>query len=158
MIMEDVKEEINNSFKDIQENTSKLVKELNKTNQDRKMYVETLKKMNARGHNSGNRKARKEVRSHRCKNHQQNARDRRENLRCRRRHRKHGHNSQRKCEMQKDTNPNIQEIQDTMRRPNLRKIGVNEKENVQLKGPENIFNKITEENFSKLKKEMPINI
>ena len=60
--------------------------------------------------------------------------------------------------MQKDTNPNIQEIQDTMRRPNLRKIGVNEKENVQLKGPENIFNKIIKENFPNLKKEMPMNI
>ena len=53
---------------------------------------------------------------------------------------------------------NIQEIQDTMRRPNLRIIGVDENEAFQLKGPANIFNKITEENFSKLKKEMPINI
>jgi hypothetical protein len=38
---------------------------------------------------------------------------------------------------------NIQEIQDTMRRPNL---------------PANIFNKIIEENFPYLKKEMPMNI
>jgi hypothetical protein len=53
---------------------------------------------------------------------------------------------------------NIQKIQDTMRRPNLRKIGIDEKEDFQLKGPVNIFNKITEENFFNLKKEMPMNI
>ena len=53
---------------------------------------------------------------------------------------------------------NIQEIQDTMRRPNLRIIGVDENEDFQLKGPANIFNKIIEENFPYLKKEMPMNI
>jgi hypothetical protein len=53
---------------------------------------------------------------------------------------------------------NIQEIQDTMRRPNFRIIGINENEDFQLKGPANIFNKITEENFPNLKKEMPMNI
>ena len=53
---------------------------------------------------------------------------------------------------------NIQEIQDTMRRPNLRIIGVDENEDFQLKGPANIFNKIIEENFPNLKKEMPMNI
>ena len=52
---------------------------------------------------------------------------------------------------------NIQEIQDTMRRPNLQIIGIDEKEDFQLKGPANIFNKIIEENPN-LKKEMPMNI
>ena len=47
---------------------------------------------------------------------------------------------------------NIQEIQDTMRRPNLRIIGVDENEDFQLKGPANIFNKIIEENFPNLKR------
>jgi uncharacterized coiled-coil protein SlyX len=42
---------------------------------------------------------------------------------------------------------NIQEIQDTMRRTNLRIIGLEESEDSQLKGPVNIFNKIIEENF-----------
>ena len=50
---------------------------------------------------------------------------------------------------------NIQEIQDTMRRQNL---GVDENEDFQLKGPANIFNKIIEENFPNLNKEMPMNI
>jgi hypothetical protein len=53
---------------------------------------------------------------------------------------------------------NIQEILDTMRRPNLRIIVIKESEDSQLKGPENIFNQIIEENFPNLKKEMPINI
>jgi chromosome segregation ATPase len=52
---------------------------------------------------------------------------------------------------------NIQEMQDTMRRPNLRIIGVDENEDLQIKGPANIFNKIIEENFPNLKKEMPMN-
>jgi hypothetical protein len=51
---------------------------------------------------------------------------------------------------------NIQEIQDTMRRPNQRIIGVNENGDFQLKGSANIFIKIIEGNFSNLKKEMPI--
>jgi hypothetical protein len=46
MMMEDYKKEINNSLKEIQENTSKQVKELNKTIQDLKMEVETIKKSN----------------------------------------------------------------------------------------------------------------
>jgi hypothetical protein len=60
--------------------------------------------------------------------------------------------------MQKLLVQNMQEIQDTIRRPNLRLIGIEEREDSQLKGPVNIFNKIIEENFPKLKKEMPINI
>ena len=53
---------------------------------------------------------------------------------------------------------NIQEIQDTIRRPNLRIIAIDENDDFQLKGPANIFNKIIEENFPNLKKEMSMNI
>ena len=42
---------------------------------------------------------------------------------------------------------NIQEIQDTMRKPNLWIIVIDENEDFQIKGPVNIFNKIIEENF-----------
>jgi hypothetical protein len=45
-----------------------------------------------------------------------------------------------------------------MRRPNLWIIGVDENEDFQLKEPVNIFNKIIEENFPNLKKEMPMNV
>ena len=57
--------------------------------------------------------------------------------------------------MQKDP---IQEIQNTMRRPNLRIIGIDENEYYQLKGLVNIFDKIIEENFPNLKKEIPMDI
>ena len=39
---------------------------------------------------------------------------------------------------------NFQEIQDTRRRPNLRIIGIEEREEYQLRGTVNIFNKIVE--------------
>jgi hypothetical protein len=53
---------------------------------------------------------------------------------------------------------NNQEIHDTMRKPNLRLIGIDENEDFQLKGPVNIFHKIMEENFPNLKKEITMNI
>jgi hypothetical protein len=53
---------------------------------------------------------------------------------------------------------NLQEIQVTIEIPNLRIIGINENQNFPLLGPVNIFNTIIEENFSNLKKEMPMNI
>jgi hypothetical protein len=45
-----------------------------------------------------------------------------------------------------------------MRRQNLRIIGIDENEDFQLKGPVSIFNKIIQENFPNLNKEMPMNI
>lgn len=51
----------------------------------------------------------------------------------------------------------VQEIQDNIKRQNLRIIGIEEKEDSLLQGPENVFNKIIEENFPKLK-ERPIRI
>ena len=45
-----------------------------------------------------------------------------------------------------------------MKKPNLRIIGVEEGEDLQLKGPENIFTKIIEENFPNLKKDVPMKI
>jgi hypothetical protein len=45
-----------------------------------------------------------------------------------------------------------------MGRPNLRIIGRKEIKDSQLKGPVNIFNKIIEENFPNIKKEMPMNV
>ena len=58
----------------------------------------------------------------------------------------------------KQPTQSIEEIQDTMRRPSLRIIGIEEKEDSQLKGQVNTFNKIIEENFPSLKKEMTMNI
>ena len=53
---------------------------------------------------------------------------------------------------------NIQETQDTMKRQNLGIIGREETEESQLQWPANILNKLIEENFTKLNKEMPISI
>jgi hypothetical protein len=46
-------------------------------------------KESTKGDKGGDRKPRKEIRSHRCKHHQQNTINRRKNLRCRRYYRKH---------------------------------------------------------------------
>ena len=53
---------------------------------------------------------------------------------------------------------NIQEIWNTMKSPNMSIIGIEKGEECQFKGPENIFDKIIEENFPNLKKERPINL
>jgi hypothetical protein len=53
---------------------------------------------------------------------------------------------------------NIQEIQETRRRPNLRIIGIEDSKDSQLKEPKSIINKIIEENFPNQKKEMAVNV
>jgi hypothetical protein len=80
------------------------VKELNKTIQDLKMEVETIKKSQRETNLEIQNLGKKSGAVYRCKHHQQNTRDRRENLGYRRYHRKHGHNHK-KCEMQKNPNP-----------------------------------------------------
>ena len=116
MMVEDIKKDFNNSLKEIQEKTAKelqvlkekqenkakQVMELNKTIQDLKREVHN--KENTKSDNAGDKNHRKEIWNHRCKHQQQNTRDGRENLRCRRIHREHRHNNQRKCKMQKDPN------------------------------------------------------
>jgi hypothetical protein len=124
---------------------------LNKTIQDLKMEVETIKKSQREttleienlGKKSGTINA---SISNRIQEMEE------KNLRCRRFHREHGHKNQRKCKQILTQN-----IQDAMRRPNLRIAGIDENEGFQLKGPVNIF-KIIEENFPNLKKEMSMNI
>ena len=53
---------------------------------------------------------------------------------------------------------NIQKIWDTIQRPNLRIIGIEEGEELLLEGSENIFNKIIEENFPNLRKDIPMKV
>ena len=45
-----------------------------------------------------------------------------------------------------------------MKRSNLRLTGIEKQEETQLKGPENIFNKVIEGDFPNLKKQMPIKV
>jgi hypothetical protein len=51
---------------------------------------------------------------------------------------------------------NMQELTNSIKRPNLRIIGIEEGEEVQAKGISNIVNKIITENFPNLEKTMPI--
>jgi hypothetical protein len=52
----------------------------------------------------------------------------------------------------------IQEFTDSIKRPNLRIMGIEEGEEVQEKGMHNIFNKIITGNFPNLEKTMPIQV
>ena len=60
--------------------------------------------------------------------------------------------------MQKALSPKHSENPGHNEKTNLRIIGIEESKYSQFKWPVNIFNKIIEENFQNLKKEMPINI
>jgi hypothetical protein len=60
--------------------------------------------------------------------------------------------------MQKDTNRKHPGHPQQKEKPNIRMRGIDKKEDFQLKGPVNTFNKIMEENIPKLKREMHINI
>jgi hypothetical protein len=50
----------------------------------------------------------------------------------------------------------MQELSDSIRKPNLRIMGIEEGEEVQSKGICNIFNKKNPENFPNLEKVLPI--
>jgi hypothetical protein len=52
----------------------------------------------------------------------------------------------------------MQELTDSIKRPNLRIMGFKEGEEVKTKGISNTFNKIMTENFPNLEKTMPIKV
>jgi hypothetical protein len=52
----------------------------------------------------------------------------------------------------------MQELKDSIKRPNLRIMGIAEGEEMPAKGLCNIFNKIITENFPNLEKTMPIQV
>jgi chromosome segregation ATPase len=185
MMVEDIKKAFNNSLKEIQENTakevqilkekqenttkqvevlkekqentSKQVMEMNKTILDLKREVDTIEKTQSEamleketlGKKSGTIDVSISNRIQEMEERISGAEDSIENI---------GTTNQENAKCKKIISHNIQEIQDTMRRPNLRIIGVDGNEEFHLKGPANIFNKIIEENFPNLKKEMPMNI
>jgi septal ring factor EnvC (AmiA/AmiB activator) len=53
---------------------------------------------------------------------------------------------------------NMQELSNSIKRPNLRLMGIEEGEEVQAKGIHNIFNKTITENFPNLNKVLPIQV
>ena len=157
VMMEDYNKDMNNSLKLIQENTSKWVKELNQTIQYLNTEVETIKiserettlELKNLGKISGVIDASITNRIQEIEERISGTEDTIENI---------DTTVKENAKCKKLLTQNIQEIQDTMRRPNLRIIGIEESEDSQLKGPVNSFNKIIEENFPNLKKEMPMNI
>jgi ribosomal protein L39E len=58
----------------------------------------------------------------------------------------------------KSCEKNMQELSESIRRPNLRIMNIEEGEEVEAKGIQNIFNKITIEKFPNLKKVLPIQV
>jgi archaeosine-15-forming tRNA-guanine transglycosylase len=52
----------------------------------------------------------------------------------------------------------MQELTDSIKRPNVRIMGIEEGEDVQAKGMHNVFNKIITENFANLEKTVPIQV
>jgi hypothetical protein len=52
----------------------------------------------------------------------------------------------------------MQEFTDSIKRPNLKIMGIEEEKEEQEKGMRNIFNKIITENFPNLEKTMPIQV
>jgi hypothetical protein len=155
--VEDLKEEAQKSLKEWQENTTRQVMELNKTIQDLKREVDTIKKIQSEatleietlGKKSGTIDWSISNRIQEMEERISGAEDSIENI---------GTTIKENAKCKKILTQNIQEIQDIMRRPNLLIIGIEENEDFQLKGPASIFNKIIEENFPNLKKEMPMNI
>jgi uncharacterized coiled-coil protein SlyX len=155
--LEALKEETQKSLKELQENTIKQVKERNKTIQDLKLELETIKKsqrettleLENQGKRSGVIDASITNRIQELEERISGAEDTIENM---------DTTVKENAQSKKLLTQNIQEIQDTMRRPNLRMIGIEVSEDSQVKGTVNIFNKIIEENFPNLKKEMPMNI
>ena len=138
--------------KELQENISKQVKELNKSLQDLKMEVETIKKSQRKttleienlGKKSGAIDARITNRIQEIEQRISGAEDTIENI---------DTTVKENTKCKKFLTQNIQEIQDTVKRPNLRIIGIEESEDSKLKGQVIIFKKIIEENFPNLKKE-----
>jgi chromosome segregation ATPase len=144
-------------LKEKQGNTSKQVMEMNKIILDLKREVDTMKKTQSEaaleietlGKKSGTIDASISNRIQKMEERISGAEDSIENM---------GTTIKENAKCKKILSQNIQKIQDIMRKPNLRIIGVDENEDFQLKGLANIFNKIIEENFLKLKKEMHMNI
>ena len=139
-----MKEETQKSLKELQENTNKQVKELSQNFQDLKTEVETTKKSQREttmeienlGKKSGAIDLNINNRIQEMEERISDAKDTIETM---------DSTVKENAKSKKLVTQNIQEIQDTMRRPNLRII--DESEDLQLKGPANIFNKIMEDNF-----------
>jgi chromosome segregation ATPase len=69
-----------------------------------------------------------------------------------------GKNKELSVKQLKTCKKKMQELTDSIKRPNLRIMGIEEREEMQAKGMCNIFNKIITENFPNLEKTMPTQV
>jgi hypothetical protein len=133
--VEALKEETQKSLKELQENTNKQVKKLNKIFQDLKIEIETIKKSQwettLETENVGKRS---EVtnRMQEIEKRISGAEDFIENI---------GTTVKQNAKCKKLLTQNIQKIQNKMKTPKVKIIGIKESEDSQLKGPVIIFNK-----------------
>ncbi|KAL6038221.1 hypothetical protein STEG23_027303, partial [Scotinomys teguina] len=150
-------EDLKKVLKESQDNHQKTIKHMKETTQDIKIEIEKLKKTLSEGmleieklsKRSGNTDASITNRIQEMEDRISNVEDTIEEI---------DSTVKENTKTKKAIKQNVQEIWDTMKRPNIRIIGIEEGEEYQLKGTENIFNKIIEENFPNLKKEPPIKI
>ncbi|KAL6088973.1 hypothetical protein STEG23_021130 [Scotinomys teguina] len=147
-------EDLKKVLKESQDNQQKTIKHMKETTQDIKIEIEKLKKTLSEGmleieklsKRSGNTDASITNRIQEMEDRISNVEDTIEEI---------DSTVKENTKTKKVIKQNVQEIWDTMKRSNIRIIGIEEGE-YQLKGMENIFNKIIEENFPNLKKEPPI--
>jgi chromosome segregation ATPase len=122
-----LKEETQNSHKELKENTTKQVMELNKTIKDLKMEVETMKEtqretsleIQTQGNKPGTMDASISNRIQEIEERISDAEDSIENM---------DRTIKENAKCKQTLTQNNQDIQDTIRRPNLRIIGVDENE------------------------------
>jgi phage shock protein A len=134
--VEGLKEETQISLKELKENITKQVKEMNKTIQDLRREVQTIMKSQREktlwAKNLGKRSGLIDVsitnRIKKIKERISGAEDTIENI---------DKTGKENLKYKKFLTQNMQKIKDTMRRPNLRIIGIKESKDSQLKGPVN---------------------
>jgi hypothetical protein len=150
--VDSLKEKTNKSIREIQENTIKQVKEMNKTVQDLKIEIEAIKKsqmeaileMENLGKRTGTIDTSSTNRIQKMEERISGIKDTIEEINT---------SIKKNVKYKKFLTQNIQEIWDTMKRSNLRIIEIEEGKDSQFKWPENIFNKIIEENFPNIREE-----
>ncbi|ERE70281.1 LINE-1 type transposase domain-containing protein 1 [Cricetulus griseus] len=160
-MIEDLKEDMRKSLKEMEEKTNQNIQDINKslseTVQDLNTEIETIKKAQSDGmleiKKLGKRSGTIDVSiTNRIQEMEERISGVEDILA------EIDSSTKENLKSNKSLTQNIQEIWDTMKRPNLRIISIEEGEEIQLKDPENIFSKIIEENFPNLKKDMPMKI
>ena len=150
-------EEMSKSVNEILGNQEKTIKQVMETVQDLKTEMESMKKSQTEGRlameNLGKRTETSETSiTNRIQEIEERISDSEDTIE------KLNTLTKENSKSNKFSSQNIQELWDTIKKPNLRIIGVEEGEELHFKGPENILNKIIEENFPILKNDIPMKV